>query len=152
MMSAAGDPFKDAITMMPKRALAAIILLVGTAFVPPPGIASEDRDKPAPSPAGPAERVAGRWRITLEGLSADHEEILASLAVDGGLLVGTLSVGREIVKIASGKIVGSEISFAFRHAGGSSIKMLGSATPRGLEGTWEAGGEKGRWRARRSAS
>jgi hypothetical protein len=105
------------------------------------------RDPNAPGTA--AEKIAGRWRLTLDGLSVDHQEILASLAVDGGLLIGTLTVGQSTVKISSGEVFGADFSFSFRHLDGGSFKMSGSATERGLQGVWEARNERGKWRASR---
>lgn len=96
----------------------------------------------------PAEKVAGRWRITLDDLPVDHDPILASLAVEGDLLIGTLTVGRRTVPIHSGRIVGGQFRFSFRHLSGEVFKMKGAPGPRGLEGAWEAGQETGRWTAR----
>ena len=100
----------------------------------------------------PARRIAGQWRIALEGLPIDHQEILASLAVDGELLIGTLTVGRETVNVSAGKVIGTAFSFSFQHRSGETFRMRGIAGPDGLAGTWEARNEKGKWRARRVAS
>lgn len=127
---------------------AAIFLTAGLGASLVSGIAAagafaEERKEPPTS----AEKVAGRWRITLEGLPVDHREILASLGVQGEMLVGTLTAGQDTANILSGKIVGTDISFSFRHADGEVFRMTGGIGPRGLEGNWEARGEKGRWRA-----
>jgi hypothetical protein len=97
----------------------------------------------------PAEKVAGRWIITLDGLSDEHAPILASLGVEGDLLIGTLTVRRTTVPIHSGTIVGSQFRFSFRHVSGETILMKGAAGPRGLEGSWHAERAEGRWTARR---
>ena len=106
------------------------------------------RDEEPEKPETRAERVAGRWRISLQGLPDDHDPILASLAVEGDLLIGTLTVGRKTVSIHSGRIVGDQFRFTFRHVSGLVYKMKGAPGPRGLEGTWEGGRESGRWTAR----
>ena len=77
-------------------ALAAVMLLASS----PAAAGGREGDKPAPPPPTPAERIAGRWRITLDGLAEEHQEILAAFAIEGELLIGTLSVGRDMVKIA----------------------------------------------------
>ncbi|MBI3449501.1 MAG: hypothetical protein HY049_11355 [Acidobacteria bacterium] len=101
-------------------------------------------------PPTSAERIAGRWRITLQGLADAHEDIMASLAVEGELLSGTLSVGRESLNVASGKVVGVDFSFTFRHAAGEMVRMKGAADADGLSGRWEFGNARGTWRAARS--
>jgi len=69
--------------------------------------------------------------------------------VEGDLLIGTLTVERETINIASGKAVGVSVSFSVRHRDGQLFKMRGTVGERGLEGDWEAGNERGRSRAAR---
>jgi len=107
----------------------------------------------APDPIAPpttAERIAGRWRITLEGMGEEHAEVTASLAVDGEMLSGTLTSGRQSLNVSSGKVIGLDFSFTFRHAGGDEVRMKGVADARGLSGRWEFRHDGGRWRATRS--
>ena len=130
-------------------ALAMVVAGVGTGQSP---AASAPGRGGAPDPNSgrvAAEKIAGRWRITLEGLSTDHQEILASFAVDGDLLLGTLTVGQGTLNISSGKVVGADLSFSFRHRDGGIFKMKGSASERGLQGAWEALNERGKWRGTR---
>jgi hypothetical protein len=146
ILSAEPQRFKEEERMVrgARRTLfAAVLLAAGLHAIP----AAEDPDKKAPPTS--AEKIAGRWRITLEGLPIEHQEILASLAVDGEMLIGTLNVGRDTVNIASGRVVGTDFAFSFTHVTGEVFKMKGSAGERGLEGTWEARNEKGKWRAAR---
>jgi hypothetical protein len=105
----------------------------------------EDSDKPETS----ADKIAGRWRIKLEGLSDKHEPILASFAVEGELLVGTVSVGRKTMPVSSGRVSDTSFKLEFRHVDGDRFKMRGRAGVRGLEGTWEARDMHGKWSARR---
>lgn len=135
---------------MKRRAVSIILMTVAAALWLAPALqAGRDGGKEAPEkPETPAERVAGRWKITLDGLPDDHEPILASLAVEGELLIGTLTVGRQTVPIHSGRIVGDSFKFSFRHVSGDSFVMQGSHTLRGLVGTWEGGRLSGRWTAR----
>ena len=105
----------------------------------------EDSDKPETS----ADKVAGRWRIKLEGLSDKHEPILASFAVEGEILVGTVSVGRKTMPVSSGQVAGTSFKLEFRHVDGDRFKLRGRASARGLEGMWEAGDTRGKWTARR---
>jgi hypothetical protein len=125
---------------------AAVLALLAAPAAPAASAGPESKKPPA------AEKIAGRWTITLEGLPFEHQEILASLGVEGEILVGTLTVGAETIPIASGRAVGTDIAFALAHVSGETFKMKGTATARGLEGTWEARGEKGRWRAARRKS
>ncbi len=135
--------------MIPGKVLAAVVALGVLAALPRSEAASRETGKAAKPAPTPAERIAGRWRITLEGFSIEHEEILASFAVEGELLIGTLTVGRDMISIASGRAVGTSLAFSFTHAGGETFKMKGSASDRGLQGEWEARNEKGKWRAAR---
>jgi hypothetical protein len=106
---------------------------------------SEKPDKPE----RPAEKIAGRWRIELHDLPSEHEDILASFAIDGNLLIGTFTVGRRTIPISSGTVAGTEFKLSFRHVSGETMLMRGRAGPRGLDGTWQAGHEKGKWSAER---
>jgi len=127
-----------------RRAASVVLILLLPVLA---AAASSGEEKEAPPTS--AEKIAGRWRIVLEGLSVEHQEILASFAVDGEMLIGTLTVARETVNITSGRVVGTDFSFSFVHRSDEIFKMRGGVGPRGLEGTWEARGEKGRWRAER---
>jgi len=127
-----------------------LLLVLALALASPPAArAGGEEGGQEEKPPSAAERIAGRWRITLDGLTADHEEILASLAVDGDMLIGTLTVGRESVNIKSGKVVGVDLSFSFDHGHGETFFMRGTVGPRGLEGGWEARSERGKWRGSR---
>lgn len=129
-----------------KRALGMLFLAVVASVAIPAGVrASEEADKPERS----AEKIAGRWRIELHDLPSEHEDITASFAVDGNLLIGTLTVGRRTIPISSGTIAGTEFKLSFRHVSGETMQMRGRAGPRGLDGTWQAGHEKGKWSAQR---
>jgi hypothetical protein len=69
--------------------------------------------------------------------------------VDGDLLIGTLTVERETINIVSGKALGGSVSFSLRHREGRLFTMRGTVGERGLEGDWESGTERGRWRGAR---
>lgn len=125
----------------------ALCLLILHAAAALPALASREKGEDPPGPKSPAERVAGRWRISLDGLSQEHDPILASLAVEGDLLIGTLTAGRSTVPIRSGRIVGDHFKFSFRHADGAVYRMRGAPGPQGLEGTWRSDRESGRWTA-----
>jgi len=107
-----------------------------------------DEEKPD-KPETPADKIAGRWRITLEGLPDKHADILASFAVNGEILEGSFSVDRNTVPISAGRIAGDRLDVRFHHAGGEEIRMKGRVGPRGLEGTWETRDLRGKWSARR---
>jgi hypothetical protein len=131
-----------------RRWLPALLLALALAASwAPAAREAENPDKPET----PAERIAGRWRITLKGLSTDHEEIVASLAVDGELLLGTFMVGRRTIPLSSGTLIGTDFKISFRHVFGETMWLKGRLGPRGLQGRWEAGGEKGTFTARRQA-
>lgn len=125
-----------------KRARPALLLALALLA---PGAAQDPNRPPTP-----AERIAGRWRISLEGMGSVHQDILASFAVEGDLLIGTLTVGRDTINVASGKVVGTDLSFSIRHGDGETFKMKGTAGERGLQGDWEARNERGKWRASRA--
>jgi hypothetical protein len=123
-------------------------LVLALVMIAWPAAAREEKEAP-PKPGTPAERVAGRWKITLAGLSEDHGPILASFAVEGDLLVGTLTVARESVSLHSGRIIGDQFRFSFDHASGRTFRMRGAPGPRGLEGSWAGDHASGRWTAQR---
>ncbi len=132
-----------------KRAFGMLFLAAVGSVVIPAGVpAAEEADKPEK----PAAKIAGRWRIELHDLPSEHEDITASFAVDGNLLIGTFTVGRRTIPISSGTIAGTEFKLSFRHVSGETMRMRGRAGPRGLEGTWQAGHEKGKWSAERLRS
>jgi hypothetical protein len=124
-----------------KRMTHAIVLLAALLALG----AAEDPNRPPT----PSERIAGRWRITLDGLPVEHQDLLASFAVEGDLLIGTLTVGRSTLNIQSGKVAGLDFSFAFRHGDGETFRMRGTVVERGLQGEWVAGNERGPWKAAR---
>lgn len=123
--------------------LAAVAFLIGSA-----GAAPREAEEPE-KPETAAEKIAGRWRIELDGLPDEHKVVFASFAVEGELLVGTLSVGRSTVPITAGRIAGTEVQIRFRHDREMTIRMRGRLGPRGLEGTWEGSDLKGTWRGTR---
>ncbi len=129
-------------------ARAAVVgLILASAFSSPPA-AGRDGEEPPEKPRTGADLVAGRWLVALDGLPDEHAPILVSLAVEGDLLIGTLTVGRTTVPIHSGRIVGSQFRFSFRHVTGETFLMKGAPGPRGLEGSWYGERSEGRWTAR----
>jgi len=122
----------------------ALLALAGGASL----AASGDGDEPV-KPKTPAQRISGRWRIEIQGLPDNHSDILASFAVNGELLEGSLTVERKKVPISAGRISGDRLDIIFHHPGGESIRMKGRVGSRGLEGTWESRDLKGKWSARR---
>lgn len=129
------------------RASTALLLLLS--FVPGSGAAARGEEEPPPEePRTGSQLVAGRWLAKIDGLADDHEPVLISLAVEGDLLIGTLTVGRTTVPIHSGRIVGSQFRFSFRHADGATFVLKGAPGPRGLEGSWRGERGEGRWTAR----
>lgn len=112
-------------------------------------LADRDRAEEPEKPRTAAEKIAGRWRISIEGLPDKHEDILASFAVTGELLEGSLTVGRTSVPVSAGRIAGERVDIIFHHAGGDQVRLKGRVGPRGLEGTWETNDLKGKWSARR---
>jgi hypothetical protein len=140
-------PFRQeepSVTRTSRKILVAVLLAL---FFQLPAVAAREAEDPE-KPESPAERVSGRWRIALSGLAEDHDPILASFAVEGDLLIGTLTVGRETVSIHSGRIIGSQFKFSFRHVSGEPFQMRGAPGPQGLEGTWRSDRSDGRWTAR----
>ncbi len=126
---------------------AAGLLVLAAALVSPLAAGRNGEEKPEEPKSG-ADLVAGRWLVALEDLPDEHAPILASLAVEGDLLIGTLTVGRTTVPIHSGRIVGSQFRFSFRHVTGETFFMKGAPGPRGLEGSWHGESSEGRWTAR----
>jgi len=112
-------------------------------------LADRDGEEKPDKPKTAAEKIAGRWRITLDGLPEKHEDILASFAVTGELLEGSLTVGRKTVPVSAGRVAGEQLEIVFHHMGGDPVRLKGRVGPRGLEGVWETRDLKGRWTARR---